>query len=76
MFSSTIDLGIPIAKRTVLSDDALSALLPVLEEIVGWDSTRIRVLFETHGFVLHEWEKVRTDSITIYEPKPPSQPVS
>ena len=27
-----------IARRTVLSDDALSVLVPVLEEIVGWDA--------------------------------------
>src|SRR5437660_3799001 len=29
-----------IAKRTVLSDDALSVLVPILEEIVDWDSSR------------------------------------
>jgi 2-hydroxy-3-keto-5-methylthiopentenyl-1-phosphate phosphatase len=54
-----------IARRTVLSDDALSVLVPVLEEIAGWDSTRIRALFETHGFFLREWDKMRTDSLTI-----------
>ena len=36
-----------IARRTVLSDDALSVLVPVLEEIVGWRSTEIRTLFES-----------------------------
>jgi len=54
-----------IASRTVLSDDALSVLVPILEAIAGWDSTRIRALFESHGFVLQEWAKVRTDSLTI-----------
>lgn len=54
-----------IARRTILSDDALSILIPVLEEIVGWDAVQIRALFETHGFVLHAWDKVRTDSLTI-----------
>lgn len=54
-----------IARRTIVSDDALSVLVPVLEEIVAWDATRIRALFETHGFVLHAWDKVRTDSLTI-----------
>jgi len=57
----------PIAKRTILSDDALSVLVPMMEEIAGWDSTKIRALFETHGFVLQDWEKVRTDSLTIRE---------
>lgn len=56
-----------IARRTILGDDALSAIVPVLEEIVGWDSARIRSLFESHGFVLQEWSKVRTDSVTIRE---------
>jgi len=55
----------PIARRTVLSDDALSVLVPVLEEIVGLDPVGIRALYESHGFVLQEWDKVRTDSLTI-----------
>jgi 2-hydroxy-3-keto-5-methylthiopentenyl-1-phosphate phosphatase len=54
-----------IAARTVLSDDALSVLIPVLEDIVGWNSSRIRSFFDAHGFVLRDWEKVRTDSLTI-----------
>jgi 2-hydroxy-3-keto-5-methylthiopentenyl-1-phosphate phosphatase len=57
----------PIAKRTVLSDNALSVLVPILEEIVGWEPTAIRALFERHGLVLQEWDKVRTDSLTIRE---------
>ena len=57
----------PIARRTVLSDDALSVLVPILEEIVRWDQVRIRAFFEAHGFVLQEWDKVRTDSLTISE---------
>lgn len=56
-----------IARRTVLSDDALSVLVPILEEIAGWESSRIRSLFESHGFVLQEWAKARTDSVTIRE---------
>ena len=54
-----------IASRTILSDDALSVIIPVLEEIVGWNSSRIRAFFEAHGFVLRDWDKVRTDSLTI-----------
>ena len=54
-----------IAKRTVLSEDALSVLVPILEDIVGWDSTRIRAFFESHGLALQEWDKVRTDWLTI-----------
>jgi HAD superfamily phosphoserine phosphatase-like hydrolase len=54
-----------IAQRTVLSEDAASVLVPVLEEIVGWDAARICDFFEAAGFVLHEWDRVRTDWLTI-----------
>jgi 2-hydroxy-3-keto-5-methylthiopentenyl-1-phosphate phosphatase len=54
-----------IAKRTILSDDALSLLVPILEDVLGWDAIQIRALFEAHGFVLREWEKTRTDAVTI-----------
>ena len=54
-----------IARRTILSDDALSVLIPVLEDILGWNSTQIRALFESQGLLLQEWEKVRTDSLII-----------
>jgi hypothetical protein len=54
-----------IARRTILCDDALSVIVPVLEDIAGWNAPRIRALFEMHGFVLREWDKVRTDSLTI-----------
>jgi HAD superfamily phosphoserine phosphatase-like hydrolase len=54
-----------IARRTILSEDASSVLIPILEEIVGWNSTQIRALFDAQGFVVQEWDKVRTDSLTI-----------
>jgi phosphoserine phosphatase len=54
-----------IAKRTVLSDDALSISIPILEEIVGWDSSQIRAFFETQGLLIQEWSRVRTDWVTI-----------
>ncbi len=54
-----------IAKRTVLSDNAIAMLVPILEEIVKWDRPRIRELFESHGFLIQEWTKVSTDWLTI-----------
>ncbi len=54
-----------IARRTVLSDDALSVLVPILEEIVGWDTSRIRAFFESQGLVIQEWDRVRADWVTI-----------
>ena len=54
-----------IARRTVMSDDALSVLIPVLEDILGYDRPRIRALFERHGVLIQEWDRVRTDWLTI-----------
>ena len=61
-----------IAGRTVLSDDALSVLIPILEDIAAWNQPRIRGLFEAHGFVLQEWGKVRTDTVTILRTAAPA----
>ncbi len=55
----------PIAKRSVISDSALSILIPVLEEVVGWDPPRIRDLFESKGLLIQQWDKVQTDMLTI-----------
>ena len=54
-----------VAQRTVVSENALSVLVPVLEEVVGWDATRIRQLFAAHGLILQEWDKARTDWVTL-----------
>jgi predicted HAD superfamily phosphohydrolase len=57
----------PIARRSILSDDALSVLVPVLEDIVGHDALAVRALFERHGLRIQGWDKVRTDFVTIRE---------
>ncbi len=54
-----------IARRSVLSDDAMALVVPILEDIVGWDRTRIRALFDEKGFLIQEWDKVQTDVLTI-----------
>ncbi len=56
-----------IAKRTVISDDALSVLVPILEDIVGFDKPEIREYFASQGLVIQEWDRVRTDWLTIRE---------
>ncbi|HEV8485717.1 MAG TPA: haloacid dehalogenase-like hydrolase [Blastocatellia bacterium] len=56
-----------IARRTIMSADALSVLIPILEDIVQWDANRIRSLFESQGFLIQTWDKVRTDWLTIRE---------
>src|ERR1700716_2807481 len=54
-----------IAKRTVLSDNALATLVPILEEIAGWQRPQIRQLFESYGFLIQDWDRVQTDWITL-----------
>ena len=54
-----------IARRTVISDDALSVLIPILEEIGGYDAAQIRQVFEDQGLLIQEWDRVRTDWLTI-----------
>src|SRR6266702_3721864 len=54
-----------IAKRTILSENALAVLVPILEEIVGMTPARIRSFFEEHGLAIQEWDRVRTDWLTI-----------
>jgi HAD superfamily phosphoserine phosphatase-like hydrolase len=54
-----------IAKRTVLSDNALAVLVPILEQIAGWQRPRIRQLFESYGFLIQDWDRVQTDWITL-----------
>jgi len=54
-----------IARRTVISDDALSVLIPILEELAGYDASQIRLVFEEQGLLIQEWDRVRTDWLTI-----------
>ena len=56
-----------IARRTVMSDDALAVFVPVLEEIVKLEPSKIRTWFEQHGLVIQEWDRIRTDWVTIRE---------
>jgi len=54
-----------IAKSTVLSEDAFSVMVPILEQVFGWRTSEIHGLFESNGLRLHEWEKARTDRIIV-----------
>jgi len=52
-----------IAKSTVLSDNAFSILVPVLDQVLGMRTSEIRSLFEANGLMLHDWERARTDRL-------------
>jgi len=61
-----------IAKSTLLSDDASSVMVPILEKVLGWGISDIRSLFESSGLTLQEWEKARTDRVTVRESATPA----
>ncbi|HLK06063.1 MAG TPA: HAD family hydrolase [Candidatus Acidoferrum sp.] len=56
-----------VARRTVLSDNAMSVLVPVMEDVLRWDSARIRRFFASHGLMLRDWGKSRTDQLLLQE---------
>jgi 2-hydroxy-3-keto-5-methylthiopentenyl-1-phosphate phosphatase len=62
-----------IAKRTVLSSSALAVLAPILEEVAGWERYRIRSFFEANGMLIQEWERVRTDWLTLKTATEPAE---
>ena len=63
--SETKSIG-RIANRTVLSDNAVSVLVPILEDVLKWDSVQIRELFNAHGLTLQDWDKIHTDWIAFH----------
>jgi phosphoserine phosphatase len=63
-----------IAKSTVLSNNAFSIMVPILDQILHWRTGDIRTLFESYGLTLNEWEKERTDRVTISEIPPRGAP--
>jgi HAD superfamily phosphoserine phosphatase-like hydrolase len=54
-----------IARRTVLSDSAFTVLIPILEDILKWNSAQIRDFFESYSLAVQEWDKARTDRVAL-----------
>jgi len=54
-----------IARATVLSDNAFSVIVPVLDQILAWRTGAIRELLERNGLTLEAWDKARTDRVQI-----------
>jgi HAD superfamily phosphoserine phosphatase-like hydrolase len=63
--SETKSIG-RIANRTVLSNNAVSVLVPILEDVLKWDSMQIRELFSSHGLALQDWDKIHTDWVNFH----------
>lgn len=56
-----------IATATVLSDNAFSIMVPILDQVLDWRTGEIRALLERNGLTLQAWEKARTDRVEIDE---------
>jgi len=54
-----------IAQRTVLGNNAIVVLVPILGKIAGWQRPQIRKFLESYGFLTQEWDRVRTDWLTL-----------
>ena len=63
--SETKSIG-RIALSTVLSDNAVSVLVPILNGVRKWDSAKIRALFAQHGLMLQDWDRIKTDWVTFH----------
>ena len=54
----------------MLSENAFSIMVPILDQLLHWRTGDIRELFESYGLTLNEWEKDRTDRVKISEVLP------
>lgn len=55
-----------IARRTVLSDDTLSILIPILEELFRCTPAEIIEFLDSHDLAIQDWNRGRTDWIKFY----------
>jgi phosphoserine phosphatase len=65
-----------IAKRTVLSDCAFSVMVPVVDHYLGWGTHEIRTLFERYGLTVRDWERARTDRVSLDAPPVAADPAA
>lgn len=56
-----------VARATVISDNACSVLMPILEQVLGWRMPAIRSTMERTGLRVDAWEKNRTDTVRLAE---------
>jgi 2-hydroxy-3-keto-5-methylthiopentenyl-1-phosphate phosphatase len=54
-----------IAKRTVISDNALAVLIPILEELNGYTEERIIEFFSRLKIPIHEWNRARIEWVDL-----------
>ncbi|MFA6079530.1 MAG: HAD-IB family phosphatase [Candidatus Omnitrophota bacterium] len=54
-----------ICRRSVISDNVLSLLVPILEDILKYDQEKVRAYFEGRGHPILEWNKANTEWLDI-----------
>lgn len=50
-----------ICRRTIVSDNALAILVPIMEDILRYDEAQIRKFFEERHHAIQEWNKAKTE---------------
>ncbi len=56
-----------IAKRTVISDNALAVLIPILEELNGYTEQQIIEFFSKLGVPINEWNRASVEWVDLGE---------
>lgn len=59
-----------IARRSVISDDALAYIIPVIEDLLNFDVQEIRKFFLNRNLILQDWKRAKVDWISIVSTKP------
>jgi len=54
-----------VSKRTVVSEDALSLLIPILEDILKFSPERIQSFFEELGHPIQNWRKAKVEWVEL-----------
>lgn len=54
-----------ICRRSVISDNVLSILVPILEDFLKYDQEKIRAYFEGRGHQILEWNRADTEWLNI-----------
>jgi len=54
-----------ICRRSVISENVLSILVPVLEDMLKYDQAKIRAYFEGRGHPILEWNRADTEWLDI-----------
>lgn len=54
-----------ICRRAIVSDNALSVLMPVLEDILRYDEGQIRKFFEERHHTIQEWNQTKTEWVEL-----------